>query len=64
MSFKRTAKILQKNVEPSGPYQRTVLPMIINYQWNGMERKQSAMNALKNLDDKVDLVFRTFKENP
>ena len=33
--------------------------MIINYQWNGMERKQSVMNAPKNLDDKVDLVFPT-----
>ena len=47
-----------------GPYQRTVLPIIIRYQWNGMERKQSAMNALKNLDDKVDLVFSSFRRNP
>ena len=48
----------------SGPYQRTVLRMNIKCQWNGMERKQSVMNAPKNVDDKVDLVFPTFKENP
>ena len=59
VSFKRTAKTCEKNVKPFGTYQRTSLPMIINYQWNGMERKQSVMNAPKNLDDKVDLVFPT-----
>ena len=32
-------------------------------QWNGMERKQTVMNAPKNLDDEVDFVFPTFKEN-